>query len=197
MLGGKTPEPGGGRASQPLLTYLGRTEALLPQLRGASRGCPRCGAAAAGGGGGAAGVAARPFASPRTGSPSSLPSPPRHAPPLSPAGGFLPEIFIPEAGNLILRALTRQSPGCGEPARGGRRGGRRGRASGRAAPSCDAAGAPPGGSPAGQPRPRRRGRDGGRGPGEGRGRSARGWGSGGLSGRPPPPRGLEGRGAPG
>lgn len=57
----------------------------------------------------------RGSASPRTS--DSRPAPP--APRLSPAGDFFPEIFILEAGNLIL-ALTRQSSGCGKPPRGGR-----------------------------------------------------------------------------
>lgn len=57
----------------------------------------------------------RGSASPRTS--DSRPTPP--APRLSLAGDFFPEIFILEAGNLIL-ALTRQSSGCGKPPRGGR-----------------------------------------------------------------------------
>lgn len=63
----------------------------------------------------------RVLSAPRLRFPTDLRLTPRSSlsPSLSPAGDFFPEIFILEAGNLIL-ALTRQNPGCGEPPRGGR-----------------------------------------------------------------------------
>lgn len=80
-----------------------------------------------------------------------------------------------EAGNLI-RALTQQSPGCSEAARGGKQAGAGAEQAVALPPRVMRWGPrPPGGSPAGQPRPRRRGRGVGRwkgGEGAGRVRSA-------------------------